>query len=102
MEKQLDLTDEKIAVIENVGEALADFLSVAMRDLAPAAVAAMNRKLASGTGFYRLTTETSATGMRVFAAFVVDQNVVPILDIHIGDSENESRDDGGHPSGSLH
>lgn len=102
MDTEIELSPAHTAAIEQVGEALADFLSVAMRDLAPAAVAAMNQKLASGTGFYRLTTETSATGMRVFAAFVVDQNVVPILDIHIGDSENESRDDGGHPSGSLH
>ena len=89
MDKEIELSPAHAKAIEQVGEALANFLTVAMRDLAPAAVAAMNQKLASGEGFYRITTETSATGMRVFASFVVGENVVHILDIHIGNSDEE-------------
>ena len=90
MDKQLDLTEEKTAVIEQVGEALAAFLTVALRDVSKESVKAMNEQLAAGKGYYRLTTEVSTTGLRVFSAFVTEQqHVVPIADFYIGNSETE-------------
>lgn len=88
--KQTELTDEKLEVVERLGDASADFLTLAMRDLPPAAVAEMNRRLADGTGHYRLTTEASAAGLRVFAQFVTEQGTVPLLDFHVGDTEPRS------------
>lgn len=98
MDKQLDLTEEKTEVIAQIGDALAAFLTIAMRDLSKEARAEMNRQLEAGTGYHRLTTEFSASGLRVAAAFVAEQNnIIPITEIFISNTENDLGEDAATP-----
>lgn len=89
MDKEIEITGVEVELIKEVGDVAAKFFTEGARGLSPAAVAAMNQKFAAGEGYLRLTTEVSSTGMRVFTAFVTKQSVIPILDIYIGNSDED-------------
>jgi hypothetical protein len=84
---------EQDAALEQIGDAVAQFLTIVMRGLKPTAVSAMNDKLASGLGGYRFVIEAHQAGLRCAVAFVTTAGDVPLADVFVGEQDWNSSSD---------